>query len=108
MDHTYAKPPSMPLFDKRPASKSGDPYTSDLAEKRVTESGQRQTDCMKVLELLREHNGSTSRELSQFSKFDRYKIAKRLSDLHNIKKVEYGPKRKCSVAGSKAVPWFIV
>ncbi len=54
------------VIDFSQSSRKQDPATSKKAEKKITESGSRKSHCRTILECLKKHNGSTSKELAQY------------------------------------------
>jgi len=90
----------------KPASHSQDPISSFEAEEEITKSGIRGSQMREILELVKKHPRSTSRELSTLCRLDRYQIARRLSDLEFAGKVEKGRTRLCTIGQRKAVEWI--
>ncbi len=93
----------------KPSTRRTDPVTSLEAEARVMRSGDRETHCRKLLNLVRRYPGMTSAELASICGMERHEAARRLSDLKNPlvgpKLVKQGPKRKCKRSGRMAVIW---
>lgn len=100
-----------PDFDaprpRSPIAANADPVTSHLAAAEVTASGQRDTECEKVLAALKRHGpGITSLELSaQERELGRHTIARRLPDLERQGKVKRTGQRVCLVGRRLAVTW---
>ena len=90
-----------------PASHSHDPISSFDAEYEITQSGIRGEQMNAIYKLVMLNPGRTSKELAELSKYDRYQIARRLSDLENIFRVKKGETRTCIVGGRKSVTWWI-
>lgn len=88
-----------------PIARASDPRTSHLAAREVTESGRRESQLEKVLELVRLYPLSTSAELAKFGKMDRYVTARRLPELWEGKLICQRSARQCTVSGRKAVTW---
>ena len=89
-----------------PAAKKGDPETSHLAADAVTKSGARQAQIVRVVAMVQETNGLTSRELAHHHKEDRYMVARRMSEAETAREVEKGPVRICEYGKCKAVTWW--
>jgi hypothetical protein len=89
-------------------ARKGDPVTSHLAAAHMEDSGQLSRQCRAVLELVKQHPGLTSFELSECStQFDRYQIARRLADLAKANKVAKASEpRPCQVTRRQAYPWI--
>jgi len=98
---------NLPLFDYQ-ASRNTDPISSHIAEEKITRSGVRGKQAMRVYGVLLEHNGSTSKELSQYLGGDRYMASRRLPDLEKAGMVVRGEMRTCTVCNQKCVTWEIV
>ena len=90
-----------------PAARNTDPITSHLAAEKHTQSKAREIGCKVVTEYVRRKPGQTSRELSVMFEDDRYFIARRLPDANGLT-VRQGPKRKCVIAGTMAVTWWLI
>ena len=90
-----------------PASHRNDPATSRQAEAAITQSGARQTQAELVLDLVREHGGLTSAELTQFCDLDRWQIARRLPDLEANGLVIKGNARRCTITNKASVVWWL-
>jgi len=74
------------VMDFSPATRKSHPDTSRGAEKQVTESGRRLKHSVIILRCLRQHNGSTTKELAGYlAGMLRYdQIWRRMGDLqHN-------------------------
>lgn len=97
----------LPLIYPR-ASRRSDPSSSAAAEQDLTTSGARDHQCRAVLDAVRDHPGSTSRELTRWLDLDRYQIARRLPDLEHAGKVRQGAQRRCAVGGRLSVTWWVV
>jgi hypothetical protein len=90
-----------------PVSRNTDPISSKLAELEINQTGQRLKHIQLALRLVILHPARTTRELANFCPDDmnHYQLAKRLSDLKNMGKIQQGPARICSVGGRKSVTW---
>lgn len=89
-------------------SHASDPWTSRAAAREHVESGANASQCAAIYALVLRAPGHTSRELAEESEFDRYTLARRLSDLEHEGRVEKGPARKCRIGGRSAVTWNAV
>ncbi len=89
-----------------PASRNTDPITSYEAEHEMSKYG-RLSQQQAILFLVKMFPNSTSLELAEKSKLDRYQIARRLADLEHSGKVLKGRIRHCSASGNcrRAVTW---
>jgi hypothetical protein len=96
------------LFDAPPLpaiARKSDPLGSKIAARKVRDSGQEATQCAKVLILVKDYPGRTSKELAALTwEFDRYQIARRLSTLEHIGKVCKGGFKE----RTKEVTWIAV
>src|SRR5690242_905200 len=89
------------LFDSPafpPIARKKDPLGSKVAARKIRKSGQEDSQCKKVLLLVKDFPGLTSKELSLKTwEFDRYQVARRLSTLEHlgkVRKVGVNPKTK--------------
>lgn len=99
------------LFDADqlpPAAAHADPLTSHEAAAKVNESGDRAAQCQRVLAMVKQLPGATSKELAKRFKVDRHMVGRRLPDLRSMGLVKNGPARACKVNGNKAVTWEAV
>ena len=83
-----------------PRARRSDPLSSHAAADKMERSGKLNRQCDQVLEAVREHPGSTSRELHALTGLDRHMVARRLPDLEKRGLVGR------TVVGSKAVRWW--
>jgi len=92
----------------RPLHALADPPTSRLAAKALVASGAWGKQAQAVLDLVREHPGLTAGELALASggRFDRYQVARRLSDLLAKGEVEQVGTRACTISGKVCVTWI--
>lgn len=100
-----------------PIAAKADPPTSAKAAAEFTRSGARQRQIDRVVELVRQWPGCTSRELSRLSGVDRHLIAKRLPDARKqglvanplgdvVKDGKRQPlQRPCRYSGNDCVVW---
>lgn len=89
-----------------PHSRNADPLSSHLAGDELTASGSRAKQIDFVVGLVKGNQGKTSRELADISGADRYMIARRLPEAEGIH-LKKGDMRTCSIAGRKAVTWWM-
>lgn len=121
--HNHQPNEKLPLFDS-PASHTGDPVTSFIAEEKVTKNGTRQKQCQEVLGVLKRHNGRTSAEMGEILD-DRYLPARRLPDLRSkgfVRNCKDGCSmavciggecpnvntRFCAASKSQCITWWVV
>lgn len=95
-------------FSSQPASRNTDPLSSHLAEAEINDSGSRESQAYRILEIVSMNPGLTSREMVDFCRLDRYQIARRLADLKSAGIIRQGIIRKCRVGGRKSVTWYPV
>lgn len=107
----------MNLFTTSPSPKKltrrSDPSSSLKAANEIVNTGILQTQVLKVIALVEECPGRTSRELWSMAelkkmRLDRYTIAKRLPDAANQKLVRQGDQRKCRLSNRMCVTWWPV
>lgn len=95
-------------LSNNPVSRANDLESSKDAERHINKVGSRANQQKDMLALVRKFPGKTSLELALFSlRYDRYQIARRLSDLHHAGLVKQGQVRPCNVSGRKAVEWIM-
>lgn len=86
--------------------------TSILARDKHEASGQAATNRQRVLWLVQQAEGSTSRELFADSKItfgetmDLTEVRRRLTDLAKSKEIHTGPQRYCRIKGNLQLTWF--
>lgn len=93
---------------KTPAARATDPESSHLAAEEITESGVRQQQIGQAITAVRDHPGSTSRELAELTGLDRYMLGRRLSDAAATGAIRKGGKdemRVCQVSNRLALTW---
>ncbi|MBJ7539874.1 hypothetical protein [Marinomonas transparens] len=90
-----------------PAARSCDPETSHAAADEITQSGARQKQMARVVAMVHETNGLTSRELAHRHGVDRHMVGRRLSEAETAQEVEKGPARTCAVGGRSSVTWWV-
>jgi len=95
------------VLDFSPATRISHPETSRIAEKEITKSGRRSKHCHVILYALRQHNGSTSAELAQYTPLNKEQVHKRMHDLVEHEYIKRGDKRICSVKGTLCGTWWI-
>lgn len=100
-----------PKFDY-PATRTTDPESSHIAEERVTLTGIRGRQAVRVFLCLRRHDGSTAGELGQYLDNNSYRgrqiAGRRLNDLKIAGWVSSGKMRHCNVCNQKCQTWYIV
>lgn len=86
--------------------------TSVIARDRHEASGNAATNRQRVLWLVQQNEGSTSREIYEASVFrfgqmmDLTEIRRRLTDLAKSKQIHTGPQRYCRIKGNLQLTWF--
>ena len=92
-----------------PASHAQDAMSSHEAEAEVTASGVRGYQMRTVMKLVETHPGSTAGELARFSghPLSRVQVARRLYDLHCMRRVRQGDLRRCMAARRRALTWWL-
>lgn len=86
--------------------------TSILARDKHEASGNAATNRQRVLWLVQQNEGSTSRELFSESKLifgetmDLTEVRRRLTDLGKAKLIHTGPQRYCRIKGNLQLTWF--
>ncbi|XRD81794.1 MarR family transcriptional regulator [Dyella halodurans] len=91
-----------------PAARATDPDTSHEAANEVTATGLRAEQQARTLAAVRAFPGRTMQELSELTGLDRYMLGRRISECETSGVVFRGLKRRCSVTGRMAEPWFAV
>jgi len=98
------------LFDDdsvRRLSHQRDPSTSKQAAIVHDATGVRQKHAARILSIVDEHPGRTAIEIQSIDgELTEYQVRRRLSDLKNVGKVQYGESRKCRVKGTRMVTWL--
>lgn len=106
---TVSLPPSQATVPARHRARTEDPRSSKLAAEEVTATGRADREAAQVLEALRHHPGSTSRELAERSGLDYHTIARRLPELRDKAfLVENGADRPCRYGSQtrQVMTWF--
>lgn len=88
-----------------PIARGRDPKPSKDAASEITASGARESQLKAVLALVRDNTMHTSLELSKLCPFDRYQIARRLSELEHAGLVTKSGIRQCTVGKRDASVW---
>lgn len=88
-----------------PAVHLNDPLSSYQAEARVTKSGKRKSNYIRILAILAVRYNITAAELADEHAFDPVEVRRRLSDARAKGDAEQTGQRKCRVAGTLAVTW---
>lgn len=91
-----------------PASRATDPSTSADAEAEINATGLRAFQQSQTTSAVRRYPGCTMAELAQKTGLDRYMLGRRISECETAGVVFRGLKRRCSVTGRMAEPWFAV
>jgi len=91
-----------------PASRATDPSTSADAEAEINATGLRAFKQSQTTSAVRRFPGRTMAELSRETGLDRYMLGRRISECETAGSVFRGLKRRCSVTGRMAEPWFAV
>ena len=98
--------PGAPTF---PRARSTDSISSHCAAAALEASGRGRLQAERVLAALLKYPNSTSRELAEFARLDRYEVARRLPELHAVHLVaryDVSPlTAPCAVSGKRAVRW---
>jgi predicted HTH transcriptional regulator len=89
-----------------PIARKNDPGTSKRAAQRHTRSGERATQALRVLQVLKEHPGLTSRELAKVSGIAHEVMHKRLPDLRRNGLARKEGTKKCTVTEHTAARWY--
>jgi len=85
------------MTDERYLSRRGDPVTSKIAAVEVAEEPSYEDKKVLALRILENNDGSTTKELEEFSGLGDGQIRKRISDLVKEGRVHNGEKRKCTI-----------
>jgi hypothetical protein len=91
-----------------PASRATDPSTSADAEAEINATGLRAFQQSQTTSAVRRFPGRTMAELARETGLDRYMLGRRISECETAGIVFRGLKRRCSVTGRMAEPWFAV
>lgn len=96
------------VMDFSPATRISHPETSRIAEEKITKSGKRQTHCQIILNTLRQHNGSTTKELAATKELQgvltHAQIWRRMNDLVEHEYI----KRNENIARDGYCTWWIL
>ena len=102
----FSQPPA------HPRARSTDARSSHEAAARLERSGADRLQAERVLAALKKYPNSTSRELAQSARLDRYEVARRLPELHAEHKVgRYEPSSitaPCAVSGKRVIRWCAI
>jgi predicted HTH transcriptional regulator len=96
------------VIDFSTATRKSHPDTSRIAEHNITKSGKRAAHCKIILKTLRQHNGSTSGELSLYCELTKEQIHHRMNDIVENGDIKRGDPRKCQVKKTKCSTWWIL
>lgn len=94
-------------FNFLQAARARDPATSLISADKVTATGKSKTGCLKILEVLRNMTGLTSKEISCRCDLDRHAVGRRMVDLEHSGLIRRGNKKLCSVNGGEALAWWL-
>jgi hypothetical protein len=109
MKHIVMECRNQLILDFSPATRNTHPETSRIAEEFITKSGSRKSHCQIILTALRQHNGSTSAELAQYTTLlNKEQVHKRMHDLTENEHIKRGDKRICNVKGSLCCTWWLL
>lgn len=89
-----------------PASRASDPDTSFESEAEINATGLRAFQQSQTACAVRKYPGSTMAELARKAGLDRYVLGRRISECETAGVVFRGLKRRCTVTGRMAEPWF--
>jgi hypothetical protein len=89
-----------------PASRATDPSSSADAEAEINATGLRAFQQSQTVSAVRKYPGSTMAELAKKTGLDRYMLGRRISECETAGMVFRGLKRRCSVTGRNAEPWY--
>lgn len=89
-----------------PIARHTDPETSHLAAEEITANGTRAFQQGQTLAAIRAFPGRTMQELAEATGLDRYMLGRRVSECETAGTVWRGLKRKCTVTGRMAEPWY--
>ncbi len=91
-----------------PAARATDPSSSHDAAEHVTATGLRAQQQALTIAAIRAFPGLTMQELSERTGICRFQLGRRVSECETAGAVRRMPKRKCSVTGRLAEPWWPV
>jgi hypothetical protein len=100
----FAQPPMRRI--ETPAARNTDPSTSHEAAAEVTASGLRAFQQAQTVSAIRAYPGRTMQELAELTGLDRYMLGRRVSECETAGLVVRGVKRRCSITGRSAEPWW--
>lgn len=91
-------------------ARRSDPSSSHEAAATIERTGSDEDQAAAVLEALNRFPGSTSAELAQFTKLDRYMIARRLPELVAVRLVRQAAPNAhtvpCRMSGKRVCRWW--
>lgn len=91
-----------------PAARATDPNSSHDTADEITRSGLRAEQQALTLAAIRAFPGNTMQELAELTGHSRYMLGRRVSECETAGAVRRGQKRKCTVTGRSAEPWWPV
>lgn len=92
--------------ETRAIARHKDPGSSHAAAREHITSGRHASQMAAVLDALRAAPGSTSSEIADALRCDRYTPSRRLPDLLRAGLVSRGDSRQCRVSGRMCVTWW--
>ena len=101
-----AQPLQGGLFDP-PIARRTDPASSKEAAAAITASGARTDQRSQCLAAVKEHPGKTSLELADLTGICRYVLARRLSELQQLRQVHKGALVRCAASGRLGCAWWL-
>jgi len=90
-----------------PLSRTTDPIGSFEAADKHFRTGTQWQHFKIIYTALKDHPGSTSKELTRHCSLDRHQIARRLPEMARMNLVEKGPSRICEMGGTRALTWSV-
>lgn len=91
-----------------PASRSGDPVSSKLAEQEINASGMRMNQQEEATLIVCMHPGATTAEMALLSGMPRYMLCRRLPECVTAGAIRKGAIRKCTVSNRRTLTWYPV
>lgn len=87
----------------KPNSRNSDPVSSVIAGELAESSGLAHNQRLQATAAVKEHPGSTSKELAYLTGLDRFMLARRLHECIGVKR---GDARQCRVGGRLSLTWW--
>ena len=98
--------PRRPMRVETPIARNTDPESSHLAAREITASGKREDQQHQTIAAVQRYPGLTMQELAARTNLCRFMLGRRISECETAGKVRRGQKRKCTVTGRQAEPWW--